>query len=114
MARQENVNIKLLSDHLGLLPSLQCVLCICTNQISLGYNLPSQAVRSHGDPLLTLYSQTWIVSICQLTYNPSSQKRYNCALTSNKWDSSQNFQKVCLHSYNPQVASNKIFMSFLD
>ena len=62
--------------------------------------------------LLTLYLQTWIVSICQLTYNPLSQKLYNCALTSNKWDSPQNFLKVCLHSY--KVASNKIFMPFLD
>ena len=38
---------------------------------------------------------------------------YNCALTSNGWNSPENFLKDCLPGNNLQVGSNKIFHFFL-
>ena len=50
MVRQENLNTKLFSAHLGLLPTLQCMFRICTNQTSLGDKLPSLSWKGPDDP----------------------------------------------------------------
>ena len=61
--RQENLSTKLFSARLGLLPTLQCMFCICTNHTSLGDKLPSLSCKGPDDPrlLLTLLMQIWIV-----------------------------------------------------
>ena len=57
----------------------------------------------------TCISGLCTLSIRHLTITLCLKNLYNCALTSNGWNSLQSFLKDCLLVYNPQVGSNKIF-----
>lgn len=65
--RQENLSIKMISTHFGLLPSLQGVLYFCINPEEIIF-LPS-LVSGHDDPLLTLYTQIWIVLTVRTSFD---------------------------------------------
>ena len=114
MARQENLNIKLFSAHLGLLPTLEYVLCICTNQTSLGNKLPSLSRKGHDDPRPATHC------LCRSGLCKPSVMHHlmfnfpNCALTTNsRMNIPQSSLKDCLPGYHPQVGSSKISHLFL-
>ena len=114
MARQENLNVKLFSARLGLLPTLEYVLCICTHQTSLGNKLPSLSCKGHDGPRPATHC------LCRSGLCKPSVMHHlmfsfpNCALTTNsRTNIPQSFLKDCLPGYHPQAGSSKIPHLFL-
>ena len=105
---------KIVLCPLGLLPTLEYVLCICTNQTSLGNKLPSLSRKGHDDPRPATHC------LCRSGLCKPSVMHHlmfnfpNCALTTNsRTNIPQSFLKDCLPGYHPQVGSSKISHLFL-